>query len=335
MMGFGDSAQTIRVRGPFVAALGVGVAAFVGAGLAWACTPDSDIWIQPRSGSSGSTVTVTGNTFGEKTVELRWGSTRGELLATVRGPSFATTVTIPAASAGAHYVQAVARNEDGTIAGAPAAPFSVVAPAPTPGGGAGTGSGAGGVGSAGAPASGGQVVPGPGAGKTGKAPTRGLTTSGREHSKTRRQGGRSDGSGGRRTVYVPASRGNASAPQTIRAPSGNAVFADSLMPPGRATGRAGRANAATNRTGVGASGPSTRSAASDLWGGFSAGRGPALTDVGRSLAPATRPGSQLAFGAGLLGAGVLALVGGLAIAEARRRRARAHASGAYSPIRDS
>jgi len=37
-----------------------------------------------------------------------------------------------------------------------------------------------------------------------------------------------------------------------------------------------------------------------------------------------RAGSQLALGAMLLGAGVLALIGGFAAGEVRRRRVRAH-----------
>lgn len=71
--------------------------------------------------------------------------------------------------------------------------------------------------------------------------------------------------------------------------------------------------------------PSERSASGDLWGGFGPGTRSWLTppETDAAAAPSPAAGSHLAVGVGLLGLGMVALVAGLGVAEARRRRALA------------
>jgi len=69
-----------------------------------------------------------------------------------------------------------------------------------------------------------------------------------------------------------------------------------------------------------------QAATDDVWGALSPGRSPSVLPVAGDGAAVSSPraGSQLALGALLLGAGVLALIGGFAAGEVRRRRVRAH-----------
>ena len=64
--------------------------------------------------------------------------------------------------------------------------------------------------------------------------------------------------------------------------------------------------------------PSQQTAISDVWSGFEPGRTPSLTTA--AGAPQGGTGSALAWGIGLLAVGLFGLVGGLAVAEGRRRR---------------
>lgn len=60
------------------------------------------------SGYAGTQVTVEGREFDPSSVEVRWNSRTGRILATGQGPSFSTVVTIPAdAPAGVHYLVAM------------------------------------------------------------------------------------------------------------------------------------------------------------------------------------------------------------------------------------
>jgi len=88
----------------------------------------------------------------------------------------------------------------------------------------------------------------------------------------------------------------------------------------RATGgtRAAQRSAATGRQAA------EQTATDDVWGALGSGRSPSVLPVaGDGVAVSSpRSGSQLTLGVLLLGGGVLALVGGLAASEARRRRVR-------------
>jgi len=66
--------------------------------------------------------------------------------------------------------------------------------------------------------------------------------------------------------------------------------------------------------------PSARSAAGDLWSGFGSSQTPSLLAGGAPEAAGGGAGSPLAVGLGLMGVGLMALVGGFAMAETRRRR---------------
>ncbi len=84
--------------------------------------------------------------------------------------------------------------------------------------------------------------------------------------------------------------------------------------------RAARSKVAQSR--AVSSGVAARTAADDVWSAVGAGSSPSvLPFAGDGVAVSSpRSGSQLALGLVLLGGGVLALVGGLAAGEARRRR---------------
>lgn len=75
-------------------------------GSAFACTAQASMSIDPTSGPSGSTTTATGRSFDESPVELRWDSKNGQLLATAQGPTFTTSLRIPEAPSGVHYIVA-------------------------------------------------------------------------------------------------------------------------------------------------------------------------------------------------------------------------------------
>ncbi|MDP8908760.1 MAG: hypothetical protein M3N47_06505, partial [Chloroflexota bacterium] len=68
-----------------------------------------------------------------------------------------------------------------------------------------------------------------------------------------------------------------------------------------------------------------QTAVDDVWSAQSSGRSPSVLPVDGDGVAVTSPrtGSQLTLGLLLLGAGALALVGGLVAGEARRRRVRA------------
>jgi hypothetical protein len=84
---------------------------------------------------------------------------------------------------------------------------------------------------------------------------------------------------------------------------------------------ASRASRSSGGASVGRS-AAERTAADDVWSALGTGRSPSvLPFAGDGVAVSSpRSGSQLALGLVLLGGGVLALVGGLAAGEARRRR---------------
>lgn len=71
---------------------------------------------------------------------------------------------------------------------------------------------------------------------------------------------------------------------------------------------------------AGTAAPSTASATGDLWSGFGTASGPSAS--GNAATPAPSSGSgNMALGMGLMAVGGVALLGGFALAEVRRRRA--------------
>lgn len=279
------------------------------AALAWACTPQSFINLNPTSARSGDTVTVTGKGFISGPVEIHWNGTNGPLLTTATGPSFTVNVTIPSTGPGTYYVQGVARTGDGAIIGNAVRALQVqAAPAASPSP------------KTSAPATNNAAAaPAPSSKPTATAPTR-----------THAQGQKSPVSHARPVASNHPSISRSSASHSDHAPapstpaiakgkSGQAVFADSLPPV---------PSAAKSATSLGGWHPFNQSHIPSLVGGPAAGH--ATTGNPRSgLSGGIHPtgkaitggsGSQLAIGAGVLGLGLVLLFGGFAIAEVRRRR---------------
>lgn len=291
-------------------------AGLVLAALASACVPQASISVDPRSGPSGSQVTVTGSTFGQRAVEIRWNSLDGQVLATARGPEFTATVTIPAASGGVKILKAVAYDPDGTVAGSTGAPFEVTAPAESP-------PSAGAPGSAPAPGS-------PEAPASPQAPTAPDAPGSRPPARSpsprapEGDGGRAEGE------RAPAGRrGRTDSPPTDRTSSGvvarggREFFAGSVASADGPAVPARKEAASSQAPGSPASRrPGERSAAADLWSGF---RGGSVLGLGATDASsaADAPGGQLWVGVALLGLGLLTLLAALAIIVVRRRRSTA------------
>lgn len=96
-----------------------------GAALAWACTTQAYVTIQPQQGQAGSEVTVDGRRF-TRDVEIRWNGEQGPLLGTAEGGSFQKKVTVPTNASDGHYsIVAVGYDEDGEVAGRSSASFTV------------------------------------------------------------------------------------------------------------------------------------------------------------------------------------------------------------------
>lgn len=101
----------------------------VAGGVAWACTPQSSIAVEPAVALSGTAVAVEGRSFvSNGPVEIRWNSATGPLLATATGPDFSTDVTIPDVPPGGYALLAVAHDEQGKVRGQAAAGFEVKSP---------------------------------------------------------------------------------------------------------------------------------------------------------------------------------------------------------------
>lgn len=86
-----------------------------GMSLAFACSPQYTISMRPSSAPAGTSVSLSGVGFKDGLVEIRWQTGSGAVLATVTAArSFTTSVTIPDAPPGVHYV--VAQTADGAFA---------------------------------------------------------------------------------------------------------------------------------------------------------------------------------------------------------------------------
>ena len=94
----------------------------------WVTSPS--VAVQPASGLGGGTTSVSGSGFAPGDVELRWDSPAGPLIGTANGPSFSSTVRIPAGAAGAHRIFAVGRGPAGESADVSSAAFQVTAAPP-------------------------------------------------------------------------------------------------------------------------------------------------------------------------------------------------------------
>lgn len=331
----GDDAMTTSTRQKRLGISGFVVAAVVAAtaSLAWACTglpqinvdsrraagPDSEAGGDIASGPPGTRVFINGTEFGSGPVELRWDSMTGKLLATTTGPSFSVAVTIPQATPGVYTILAVQSDDARNATGQARTPFEVTNPSaepgtsatPTVGGGAAQGSntrtrasGADTQGSTGAAGAGDEFAVG------------GTVTSSEPSQSTLSNsppgvgaGQSSSGSAASSATGATASParsglGGATAPTAATAPT----EAGALVP---VPGEESLANTASNLQ---------RTVSADLWGGFQSGT--ISLNGGGASEPATTQGPWFALGMGLLvaSAGLIAMLGGFAVAEVRRRR---------------
>lgn len=97
------------------------------AALAWACTPQAFISLSPSSGPPGTAVTVSGHGFvAGGRVDIRMGAVNGAPIATATGATFAVTVTIPqSAAAGYQLLGAIGYDTAGQAQGSAAQTFLV------------------------------------------------------------------------------------------------------------------------------------------------------------------------------------------------------------------
>lgn len=280
-------------------ALVVAALAVIPAAIAWACNPQAQLTTNQTSYSPGEPMTVSGSFFPRSTaIRISVESGGSATVTTTSNGAFRVSGLQAPSSPGTYTV--TANKADGSFqSGLPkVASFAVQAPAS-----AGTGP----SGQAGAPAA------------QGRAPAF------REPSVNRSRGTAVSRGGGTQRAERPT--GGVGGGAGVVTAGGQTVFAGSAAPAeqgafvsgGTATAAAPRQAAARGARGAGAR-QSDRSAASDVWSGFAtSGKTPTLTNGVDN--PEGGTGSQLGLGVGLLALGLVALVSGLAAAEARRRRA--------------
>ena len=124
------------VKKILVAGATVSAVVVIAASAAWACSPmpgDGDL--SRNSGDPGTPVVVTGRGFLTRPpdwpdLEVRWNTTAGELLATVKAPEFTVSVKVPQTGPAQRFIVVVQRQPSGGLEGRLALPFEVTAPAP-------------------------------------------------------------------------------------------------------------------------------------------------------------------------------------------------------------
>lgn len=270
------------------------------AAVAWACTPTADMTAGPGSGAPGTQVTFTGTGFDRGIVELRMDSTTSAPLATVQGPSFSVTLTVPETSPGYHTFGAVGYNSEGVAVGEASVPFEVTGAsaepaqsvAPT------------------VPQSSGRPATRPATGAVER-----VSPSPRSQADRRSSDRDVAPSAGTPAVAAPgADELPAPAPRTAVPDRADAVRSGQGARTAR-TPDSARPLGGIRRIEPGAQEPARAAAPQDLW----------ATSSNAGDEQNATPGGQLAIGAGLLAFGLVALFGGFAVAELRRRRALAGA----------
>ena len=332
-------------RGPVLMALVLAAVAVIPVAIAMACNPQAYLTLDKASYVPGDTVKVSGSFFRASTaitVSLDRTGQSATVTSSSNG-SLSTSFALPAsAPTGGYSVSATGIDPDtgGVINGLPARSSFVVAnavPASTP-----------------APASDATGQPGTPAASSPQAsapadqpaatatrPTQRPTSS--TNARTWREPAVTSEPDVQRSTTRPAAQ-NGTAPRPERATAnGRAVFGGSVAPAVSATTAVApavtsgaTATRSTQKSGARPSSSSSRparvspqaaeqTAADDVWGAVTSGRSPSVLPVaGDGVAVSSpRAGSQLALGIMMLGAGALALLGGLAFGEARRRRVRA------------
>lgn len=318
-------------------ALALMVVALGGASVAWACSaqPHAGIGGGQTSGPVGTQVTVTGRDFDPGPVQVRWNSKSGQLLGEGQGPTFSVPITIPQAPAGVHYIVAVQ-----PLGGATASlAFEVTAPARTT-----TNSTTNNSGTTSASASGAEeetttnssstqttaannskattseTDPNPAGNSTNQSTANTSPARSSDEQPNSQVAASpaaspasSPGPAGAAPVAAvsPATSQTRSAsanPAVVTTPAGQAVFGGSSATPVVPPAEADKASAAT--------------VSGDTWSGFASGAKPSLLS-GEFITsnPGSGSGSGLGIGVGLIGAGLVALFAGFAVAESSRKRA--------------
>lgn len=340
----------VRRRSLGLVALALAASVLVPVAIAMACNPQAYLTLNKSQYAPGDSVSVSGSFFrnnAQVTVSIdRTG--QSSTVTTNGNGAFQTTFALPSgAPTGGYSVQAIGFEPNGdVVAGLPArGSFSVAAaqaapqsstPAPGAGGQASAPASQPAAAQAGQPAAAQATRP-----TQRPAPDRPASSfrEPRVFNEPDVQASRSATSTQRRT----APRGTATSTADRATVNGRSVFAGSVAPAVSAspvapvasvTGAAAPARSdgtrATRPRGSSESARVSRQAAEqtatdDVWSAVGAGRSPSVLPVaGDGVAVSSpRAGSQLALGLLLLGAGVLALVGGLAASQVRRRRVRA------------
>lgn len=323
----GGKAARMRHRRRTLIGLALVAMLLVPASIAWACNPQAYVRLDKSGYVSGEQMGVSGAFF-KSNRQLTLSFEPGGDVTTVKTTNngfFATQITAPS-TPGSYTLSAIGYEEDGTVTpGLPARISFEVSPPAQPG------------------------QPGPQPGAT--QPTPGATQptpdaqpesqqpgSGRftEPREPRARPFPTPGSGSPRGA-PPRTRelgdagrggaiGNTGGDGVMDTPDG-AVFAGSVASEDRAAvasagdGQVG--DTAQGRETEGTTGPSERSAAGDVWGGFASADGPSLTSDATGPVVNRGTGAGLTWGLGLLGLGLAVLVSGIAVAEVRRRRATA------------
>lgn len=317
-----------------IAGLAMVAALLAGVSIAWACStqPRASMEGGRSSGPAGSYVTVNGTDFGSGLVKIRWNSNTGMELGQAMGPNFSVSVTIPQAPAGVHYI--VATQTVGTASSSVA--FEVTETSESPSG-TSTNKTAGRTSASAsgadeestrstapaastAPANGssssspGEASP---AGGTVQSSTAPAVTEGTASNQTSPV---APGTRGTRTSEAAAASPRVAAAPVPRATAASANPAAVVAPTGQVV--FGGSQAEVVDTGEALTSVAAGTVTGDTWSGFASPVTPSLVD--RALAAdaaASGQASAPALGIALLGAGLVAMLAGFAVAELRRKRA--------------
>lgn len=349
---------TTRIsRGSLTALAGAVGALVLVAGAAWACTSSASLSASPSYGPPGTRVTVTGSSFTNGEIEIRWNGLAGTRLAVAPGPNFSVLVTIPSAAPDNYVILAVGRDASGNL-WQKSTPFEVTTGSAsstgptrptsstptgtsgsTSGSTSGTTSGQTSSGQTGGPttaATNDQSAPastteGSTAGSPASSDAGGRTSSSAEPASAERStsattdagaGGGSTGDGRPRSTGGAAGATTRFQPEARSVVTPGAAGVPGVAPPAGAV--AAPAGPTPTDAGTDEAVPvvSHRSAVADAWSGF--GTSPATSRGAGLLEPVVRApgdGRLPAAGVVLVSLGLVALTGGSALAGIRRRRA--------------
>lgn len=324
--------------------------ALIPAALAMACNPQAYLTLDKSQYAPGSSVSVAGSFFrGDTNITVSIDRIGSSTVKTAANGSFKTTFAIPAgAASGGYTVSAIGYEANGdVINGLPArASFSVAQPAPQPAAPQPV--------EPSTPAASSPQASQPSAPTAQPAAGQPSAPQASRPTQARPTAPSTSASGFREPKVITEPNVRSSRPTattTRRSTSGGAtanadratvggrtVFGGSVAPvistPAPAVAAVTPRSSATRPTGgtrtaspSAAVGPQAaeRTATDDVWGALNSDRTPSvLPAAGDGVAVSSpRNGSQMTLGLLLLGGGVLALAGGLAAGEARRRRVRA------------